>query len=521
MHFAGAGMEAGTRSERMYLLYVLAICCVFLVAMWAAVLDAVEGLFALADTATCTVVVQAVLTVPLAAMVACGLWGLHASPLKLSHPDCAFLAASPLDARALVGVAACFQALGIGAAAGLGGFLLGAGLRSAGALAASPWLVACAAGLAAMAGAVAGWLPGVARLAWFPSRGKVAALAVATLAAAASAGVGMLWLAQPEALFGIGFFMAVAGGALAMLAASGAALAALAPRIDMTAVLRESALFADLRAFGVFSPLDRDTVGGYRRRRKLAARKPLLRLPRCEGRAALVARAALCQMRRYDGLPSLLVQGALVAPLGVLAIGGAGGPVLFLFWLQALLMAPQGAREATRAFADDMHNRLVRDRLPFGTLELLAFGSLPAFLLVCAVSCICVACVVPALADGGLLAAATAGGAAPMGSAGAAASGAWDLFATLRGSLHPGLSPEVGAALVVLGNLAAVLSCGLDAVRLPARGPRLCYEYGVLAFVGAAFALSLFAPPAAVAAALAVLCAALAALVHFGAECAG
>ena len=252
MHFAGAGMEAGTRSERMYLLYVLAICCVFLVAMWAAVLDAVEGLFALADTATCTVVVQAVLTVPLAAMVACGLWGLHASPLKLSHPDCAFLAASPLGRAGIGGRCGLLSGARHWRGGGFGRLPAGGRLRSAGALAASPWLVACAAGLAAMAGAVAGWLPGVARLAWFPSRGKVAALAVATLAAAASAGVGMLWLAQPEALFGIGFFMAVAGGALAMLVASGAALAALAPRIDMTAVLRESALFADLRAFGVF-----------------------------------------------------------------------------------------------------------------------------------------------------------------------------------------------------------------------------------------------------------------------------
>ncbi len=143
--------------------------------MWAALLDAVEGLFALAGAAACAMAVQAALTVPFAVTAARGLQGLRTSPLKFSHPDSAFLAASPLDARALVGLAACFQALGAGLAAGLGGFLLGAGLCSAGAFAASPFLVALAEGVAVMAGTVAagcrascGWraLPAAGR--WRP-----------------------------------------------------------------------------------------------------------------------------------------------------------------------------------------------------------------------------------------------------------------------------------------------------------------------------------------------------------------
>ena len=156
MHLAGAGVDAGTRSERVYRLYVLAIVLAFLVAMWAALLDAVEGLFALAGTAACAMAVQAALTVPFAVTAVRGLQGLRTSPLKFSHPDGAFLAASPLDARALVGLAACFQALGTGLTAGLAGFLLGAGLCSAGALAANPFLVALAEGVAVMAGTVAG-----------------------------------------------------------------------------------------------------------------------------------------------------------------------------------------------------------------------------------------------------------------------------------------------------------------------------------------------------------------------------
>ena len=308
MHLAGAGVDAGTRSERVYRLYVLAIVCAFLVAMWAALLDAVEGLFALAGAAACAMAVQVALTVPFAVTAARGLQGLRTSPLKFSHPDSAFLAASPLDARALAGLAACFQALGAGLAAGLVGFLLGAGLCSAGALAASPFLVALAEGVAVMAGTVAGWLPGVVRLACFASRRKVAAVAVPVLVAVVAAGVAALWLARPDALLDAGFFAAVAEGSVGLLAATAVALGTLAPHADMTVALRESVLFADLGRFGPLSPLGQDAVRDYRRRRKLAARRLRFRLPRGEGPAALVARAALAQVRRYDGLPSLLAQ---------------------------------------------------------------------------------------------------------------------------------------------------------------------------------------------------------------------
>lgn len=75
MHLAGAGVDAGTRSERVYRLYVLAIVCAFLVAMWAALLDAVEGLFALAGAAACAMAVQVALTVPFAVTAARGLQG--------------------------------------------------------------------------------------------------------------------------------------------------------------------------------------------------------------------------------------------------------------------------------------------------------------------------------------------------------------------------------------------------------------------------------------------------------------
>ncbi|MFQ9678348.1 MAG: hypothetical protein ACLRZO_15905, partial [Eggerthella lenta] len=247
-------------------------------------------------------------------------------------------------------------------------------------------------------------------------------------------------------------FAVLSVGGFLVLAVAAIALALLAPRVDMTRVIDENSLHADLCRFGMLSPLDRNDIAEYQRRRKLADRPVRFSLPRGEGRLALVQRAALSHARQYDGLASLVMQGAFVVPLGVLALLGAGGPVLFVFWLPVAVLMPQGVREATRAFRDDARNRLVRDRLPFGVLELLAFDTLPAFAATTLLACGAVA-------------------------------------ATLPG----GTSLPLALALAVLVGAASLLCCGLDAVRLFPGGPRLCYEYGALALVGVGFALSLFA----------------------------
>ena len=139
---------------------------------------------------------------------------------------------------------------------------------------------------------------------------------------------------------------------------------------------------------------------------------------------------------------------------------------------------PQGVREATRAFRDDARNRLVRDRLPFGVLELLAFDTLPAFAATTLLACGAVAAMIPI-----------------------------------------GTSLPLALALAVLVGAASLLCCGLDAVRLFPGGPRLCYEYGALALVGVGFALSLFASAAVAAMGMALFAAAVALVVRFGSEC--
>lgn len=292
----------------------------------------------------------------------------------------------------------------------------------------------------------------------------------------------MLALGVPPAAFapgGPGAAVACAAG-IAACAAEGGLLVLLAPRIDRASVIVENALYADLQPFGPLSPLDPQVVADYRRRRKLAARLARgvrFRLPLASGAGALVSRAALSHLRQYGGLPSLLAFGASAAPLGVLALAGVGGPVTFLFWLAALVMFPQGVREATRVFRDDLRVRLVRDRLPFGTLSLLVLDSLPGFAAASAVSCVVVAL-----------------------------------------ALSAGFPLAAGLALAVLVNAAAVLCCGLDAVSLFPGGPRPFYEAGAFVLVAATGALSLAGLPSLTVAGAAAACVGVAAVVHGGAE---
>lgn len=463
VHFGGTDLvDDRSPGERAYQLYLAAIAAVWAALMWAALLDATAAAFAAVGPASSAMALALGLLAPVAVFAWAAVRALRTSPVKLARADMPFVAAGPLGMRAIAGMG-CASSMLAGAAAGaLAGYVLGVGLESGLGAFAPPAACALAAALLVAAAVGGAWLLGAARLACPPA--SAPALGVPSAAFAPGAP---------------GTAVACAAG-IAACAAEGGLLALLAPRIDRTAVIVENALYADLQPFGPFSPLDPQAVADYRRRRKLAARLARgvrFRLPLASGAGALVSRAALSHLRQYGGLPSLLAFGASAAPLGVLALAGAGGPVTFLFWLAALVMFPQGAREATRAFRDDLRVRLVRDRLPFGTLSLLAPDSLPGLAVSSAVSCAVVALVLPA-----------------------------------------GFPLAAGLVLAVFVNAAAVLCCGLDAVRLFPGGPQPFYEAGALVLVAATGALSLAGSPSLTVAGAAAVCAAVAVVVRGGAE---
>ncbi|RNM38639.1 hypothetical protein DMP09_17430, partial [Eggerthella sinensis] len=129
MHFVGAGIDDDGWAERAYQLYALALMLVWLVLMAAALLYGVREAFAAADASLHLIALQLVLLVGALVLARRGIAAVRTSPLKLSHPDIAYLAASALSARALVGVAAVVQGLAGGAALFVLGALVGVGLE--------------------------------------------------------------------------------------------------------------------------------------------------------------------------------------------------------------------------------------------------------------------------------------------------------------------------------------------------------------------------------------------------------
>ena len=454
MHMAGTDPVAdGGAGERAYQLYIAAFVAVALVLLWAALLDGIASTFALLGIGAAVSVFRAGLLAMAAVFVATGVNGLRRSPLTCSHPDIAYVFASGMGMPSVAFAALAVRVLGSGLGGGLLGYALGVGLASA-SLAVAPLAMALVGGIGTAAAAGGGWLVGAVRLAGKRTRGSVVR-AGAGFVLFALVVVALSVTADPLAvLVGSGFAMAMLAEAAAAIACIVAATLC-ARSFDRAIVIEENELFADMQPFGTFSPIDPNTIRDYRRRKKIALRRPRFRLPAGSGRAALTARAALSLVRQYDGLPVLAMQGFVAAPLGVFALSGAGGLIALLFWIQALLMFSQGIREETRAFGDDVRVRLVRDRLPFNALELLVFDTLPSFAIVAAIS-----------------------------------TGAIVLFA-------PYMQVPVLWA-VVLGlalNAAYVLARGFDAIRFPLTGRTIDYEVGALALVSCLGIVASFSGP--------------------------
>lgn len=470
-----------SRGERLYQFYAVVVVGVCLVLTWSALLSAAGTVFSVAGFEVSMMLFFMALLIPVVLFVVRSVGGLRTSVVKLSRPDIAFIASSSLDTRALVVVGFISSSLAAAFVAVFAGYLIGVCLDAGLGMAVNPLMISCLGLMLVLVAEGAMWLVGVGRLVLERRHRRCSVVAAMVVAGLVMAGFAswLIFPTLPSTLLGGVTPILVCTVAAAVVLGELVVLMALAPHLDMTAVIEQNALYSDLQPFGMLSPLDPALISDYRRRRRLAGRHPTFHLPRQVGARALVARSALSMIRQYEGLPSLLMQGAVAAPLGVLALSGSGGLITFLFWAVLLLLLPQGVRTATQAFRDDMRVRLVRDRLPFDTLGLLVFDSLPSFVLVSVVSCVTVA------------------------------------FMPL-----PGISLALSMALSVLMNAVLFLSCGLDAIRLFPRGPRPTYEMGALALVATGLLLSFSQQPLILVAGLAALCVSLALVVRGGTEAA-
>ncbi len=160
-------------------------------------------------------------------------------------------------------------------------------------------------------------------------------------------------------------------------------------------------------------------------------------------RRALLAHGALSLLRHYESLPGLVAWVGIMVPAGLPMLGGRASATLLLPWIAACSLRSLDARVIGGCFLDAQELRALRCPLPFGTLALLFFSSLPALALSFALSVL-----------------------------------SWALM---------GLVAEVdflSLALLLLIDLLALLSCGLSAVRLPITGWRLGFELSLLLLLG-------------------------------------
>ncbi len=382
------GCEPGSRSrvDRAYLVYLALLGGWWAAAMLAlAVQGAVQLGRALPGEAH-DALRQALPWLVLAGQALVAGAALRSSPLRLTFPDVAYLAGTPLHRGALA-----LTAWGLAVARILAATLL-------------------AGGLAALALA-----EGAAPAALLPAAGSALALALPLVAFTVSvawclalAGRGkpkrtaahLAWLV-PAALLAGGWFLpgmflwpgralalAVAGLApacwapllwLALLPVVGL-LACVGERAHMAMVARESETYARIQALGMGAWLEPEVARSIRRRARLAARRPFLRLPGARGAWALAGRTGLMLARDPGALLSLLVWGALIAEAGAWLVGPGAYPPQWAAWLAMAAFAPPAAlRASLRADAGDP---FLRQLLPQSNLRLLvADTGLPALAL--------------------------------------------------------------------------------------------------------------------------------------------
>jgi hypothetical protein len=377
--FLGADLDAGSIMERIYAGYAAIIVAIWLLLMAASAASSAADIGARLSEGSATSAASAFGWLPLGLFAIVGVRSLLSAPLKFSFPDIAYVAASGLDARAIVATACATQAATAAATGYCAGYL--AGCVAAGAGFASPASGAGFATAMALAAAVVlAWAAGIARVRDAEPGERTWLWVVASIAlalAALSPVPGLPGRALAAGLLGSGYAIGAASfGALTVAAA--ALVAASAAHLDMTAVVEQSALFAELEVFRPLRLYDRTAYADIARRKRLAMRPPGgATLTAGSGRLALLSRALLVHRRRPSTLLWPIVWGAASLPLAAWMTLSphrltAYFPAMFL-----LLAGP--AQRLVPVFEADLDRPTLREMLPFGNLELLALDSLPVF----------------------------------------------------------------------------------------------------------------------------------------------
>jgi len=387
----GADLEAARSLwDWAYLAYLMGLFGGWAFLMWIMALSKMADAFAGLSPAELRALSQVAAAAPLAVFAVLSARSMHSSPLKLTSADIAYVGASPLATPVLFGLEAAVQSVRAGMLGLLLGYLLGAGMSAAG-TGASAQEVAILTVLIAIAVVLGAWIAGAARLGlnrrWQGWVGLTVWLGVVVVA--------LVPILRPQTIVWPRVAVTTAlggGGVLGHLAALGGlvvfewvALVSLARRADMTAVICESGLYAELQPLRFLRRYDPAAYREIARRKRLARRlRPRFHLPIGVGLLAPISRALLSYARQPGRIVPLIVWGGMVAPAGVVLITWGVSPLAYVPWIAVGISGV--STEMTRSFRDDVQRPSIRGSLPFGTLLLLLLDSIPAMSFSIAVS---------------------------------------------------------------------------------------------------------------------------------------
>lgn len=390
---AGADLGSASAVERIYLFYLaLLFGSWFVVMMAAAVAGAITVGVSIGESMR-DVLGPLALLLPSILVGALGLRALRSSPVKLTFPDIAYVGATALDTQA-VALSSCFREVAPATLAGVPlGYLAGGVAVGMGSPQTAPGATAIVCAVLVPATFLLAWAAGLGRIrtdhpAWHRSSWVAAPLAPLALTLLP------LTVRWP----GVALRLALQGGAvtghvLALLIVVGISLwlvIVAAGKMDMIAVIEESALYAQLQVFSPMKRYDPTAYADIVRRKRLAARRPKGHLMRGSGAYALVARALISHLRQPRSLIWPVIWGAAILPY--VAAQVVHPPGLLAYFPAVFVFVVGPSRQLLHVFQQDADRPSLREALPFGNLRLLLIDSAPVIAILAVVSGIVMGC---------------------------------------------------------------------------------------------------------------------------------
>jgi hypothetical protein len=365
--------------DRLYALYLILFGIVWIIVVGIAAVSQAAGLGRSVPPEVAAALVAAMPWLVIAATIWFLLRALRSSPVLLSFPDIAYVAASPVSRAAFVLVnffQACLQHLVIALPLfALIVVVLAQPFGEAVAHTAALRALVVVAPLVPLLLALA-WMAGLARLERREARASgfwwLAGFLLAPLA----------WLLPPlrwpGELIAVSIQGAVPYFAVALLFAFAALavlmLARVASRVNLIAAAEESRTYARLNALGLMAFLAPDVALRIRRQEALAKRRASFRLPNAAGVGSLAARSLLLSLRRPMALLRLLLWGAGTAFTAAWLALGHPPLVLWFFWVTFLSLAPP--KMLVESFEADMADPYLRQLLPMSNGLLAVVGGI-------------------------------------------------------------------------------------------------------------------------------------------------